>query len=106
MHRYDTRRVRGGRLIGGHHGLVRMEYDLGRGRARVFQGSAARDGWQYWSRQWGMDSLYATKEEATAADIERFSHLEAEDRLPGNTARIQRDDYSKALYTPYVGMRS
>ena len=106
MHRYDTRRVRGGRLIGGHHGLVRMEYGLGRGRARVFQGSAIRDGWQYWSRGSGLDDLYTHYSEGTTADIERFSHIEAEDRLPGNTARIQRDDYSKALYTPYVGMRS
>ena len=78
MARSDTRRVRGGRLIGSHHGgyderRVRSWYNRlkrlprTKGRFRRFQGAAARDGWQYWSRRWGMDSLYATKEEATAA---------------------------------------
>ena len=104
--REDTRRVRGGRMIGGHNGLVRMEYGPCRGRARVFQGSAARDGWQYWSKGSGLDDLYAQWPKGTVDDIEQFSHIEAEERIPGNTARIQRDDYSKALYTPYVGMRS
>ena len=102
MHRYDTRRVRGGRLIGGHHGLVHRGYGLGRGRARVFQGSAARDGWQYWSKGSGLDDSYAQCPEGTVADIERFSHLELECRLPGNYAQVKDDQtYQDAWFTPY-----
>ena len=102
MHRYDTRRVRGGRLIGGHHGLVRMEYGLGRGRARVFQGSAARDGWQYWSKGSGLDSLYACYPEGTTVDVEQFSRLEAGPGLPGNYAQVKDDQtYQDAWFTPY-----